>query len=116
MRCDPAISVEIKFPIGAFCRRPESAQIVGCLFQHTDRQTFFRRRQCRFGWRNREMGAASIAGFCIQKCGELLTRQSRQWVAFQVLIIETGRKHKLIGEIAGLSNAVGCYQIHHIDR
>ena len=112
---DPAMSVEVEFPVGAFRSCPEPAQIVGCLFQHSDSQTFFRRRRRWFGWRSKKMGAVSIGGFRIQKCGELIARQSRHWVLPRVLTLDPGRKHELTGEIAGLRNGFICYQVHHID-
>jgi hypothetical protein len=59
------------------------------------------------------MGAPSIAGFGIQKRGELLTRHSRQGSSFAP---ETARKHhKLTSQLRGFSNTLVYYHVHHID-
>src|SRR5207247_6643878 len=71
-----------------------SAQIVGCLLQDADSQTPLGRRRCRFGWRSNKMRALSIAGFGIQKRGELLARHSRQGFLRRVFAPETVRKHR----------------------
>jgi hypothetical protein len=111
------MSVEIEFPIGAFRRRPEPPQIVRRLFQHTNRQTFFRRGRCRLSWRNREMGVASIPRFGIQKRGELLARHSREGLLRHLFAQEIVRKHhELTSELRCLRNTAIFYQVHHIDR
>ena len=62
------------------------------------------------------MGALSIAGFGIQKRGELLARHSRQGLLRRVFAPETLRKHhKLTSELRCFSNTVVYYHVHHID-
>src|SRR5437016_5835605 len=68
------------------------------------------------GGRTREVSAARVARFHIQECGDPLPRQSRQWVVPGVLAPEAGRKHELICEIARLSNAVVCHELHDSGR
>src|SRR6266496_2006835 len=60
---NPTIGIEIQFPLDALGRVTKPAQIVGCLFQHTGSQTFFRRCRWRFGGRNKKMCAASVVRF-----------------------------------------------------
>ena len=106
------MSIEINFPIGGFCGRSVTAQIVRCLFQDTYRQTFFRRGRCRFGWRSNKMAALGIAGVGIQKRSELLARHSRKG---HVSASETvGKHHELTRELRCFSNTFVQYQIHHI--
>ena len=71
---NPTVSVKIHLPIGALRGCSKTAEIVGCLFQHTERQVFFGDRRRGFGWRNIEMSAAGITGFRFQERGELLAR------------------------------------------
>jgi hypothetical protein len=57
---NPTVGIQIQFPLQTLCRGPEPAQIAGCLFQHTGRETSLRSRRWRFGWSNTKMPAARV--------------------------------------------------------
>ena len=61
------------------------------------------------------MGVLGIAGFGIQKRGELLARHPRQCGLHCAVASKSVRKHhKLTSELRSFSNTFVQYQIHHI--